>query len=176
MKKLMMILLAMAVSTAAFASNVKGGKFGVDYYYSGGQSSWGAWYHVTDMIAIAPQFGFERENNVIGDTVDENTTTWSAGLLVPIYLANFNKLDMFVAPGVVYASQTFKDKIDDTNDRKDNYLNLTVALGMQIAVTEQLHIFGMTGINYSTHTDDAKRDDSSFGLGRTSVGAIFYFN
>lgn len=164
MKKLMMILLAMAVSTAAFGANVKSGQFGLNYQFSGGMNSWGAWWHVHDMIALAPSIGYDAEDDDAGRT----ESTMSFGLNVPIYLAQFNKLDLFVAPGFNYNS----NKVDNNGVKTTtNSMTFGVGLGVQIALTEQLHAFGVHSFNYNDNDGP-----TSYGLSRTSVGAIFYFN
>ncbi len=160
----MMILGVMAVSTAAFGANVKGGQFGVDYQLASGQNTLGVWWHLHDMIALAPSIGYSASDNDAGRK--EQITT--LGIVLPIYVAQFNKLDFFVAPLFEYTAINIDNNGNKTNTHE---MSFGLGLGTQIALTEQLHLFAHQGFAYND--DDGPVDYNTF---RTAVGAIFYFN
>lgn len=152
-------------------------------------------YHLTDMIAIAPSVGFyttshtDNPANTGGTKREYSTTAWGLGLEIPLYLVKFSAMDFYVAPGVGY--NPVSSTRNDTNaagvaqpEQKysANYLSLYAAVGLQVPINDQLHVFGKTTIGYAsgtTNTDKTnEQDDKStyFGLQSWAVGAIFYFN
>jgi len=215
MKKILITsLLAFAATTSSFAT-VKAGKFGMDFMYAGAIGQWqtkgatnpgvpdfagmpgvGFRYHITDMIAVAPSLGFYTasgtDNAANGDKSEYTATGWGLGLEVPIYLLKLNALDFYVAPGVGYNSISTSRKNTFANGNpttesgtSGGYLSLFAAVGLQIPINDQLHVFGKTTIGYATGTTNpdtkanpSQPDDKStyFGLQSWAVGAIFYFN
>ena len=213
MKKTVLAL-ALIASTSAFA-DVKAGKFGMGFAYSGnfgvvntnnkaaasvGMPQVNAMYHITDMIAVAANLGFYTTNykdksglNAAGNgTWDEySTTAWAVGLEIPLYLAKFNLLNFYVAPGGGYIpykqTQTRTDIAGGVSTTRAgypttstaNYWSIYGVIGLQIAINEQLHAFGRTTIGYASGTYNSGLQDSTdsyFGLQSWSVGALFYFN
>lgn len=217
MKKILITsLLALAATTSSFAS-VKGGKFGMDFAFNGSLGAWtvgnggnsntvttpntagtptvGFWYHITDMIAVAPHVGFytasytnNPANSLTDNKTEKTTTGWALGLEVPIYLLKLNQLDFFVAPGIGYTPVSTTTKVTTpagvTTEGKGtgSYLSIYAAVGLQVPVNDQLHFFGKTTIGYASGTEKAADTDNNedkatyFGLQRWAVGAIFYFN
>jgi hypothetical protein len=219
MKKILIrSLLAFAATTSSFA-NVKAGKFGMDFSFAGSLGLWtlgtdgsatppnfngmptvGLRYHITDMIAVAPSVGFytasgtDNRNDTLPGAIktrETSVTAWGIGLEIPIYLAKFNVLDFYVAPGVGFTptSTTTKDTrvngtTTESNETK-SYLSIFAAIGLQIPINDQLHAFGKTTLGYASGTTNpdtkanpSEPDDKStyFGLQSWAVGAIFYFN
>lgn len=182
MKKILITsLLALAATQASFGA-VKSGKAGVDFATSsttgvnngnGTTQSLGVWWHVTDMIALRPSLAYSSTTKTVeasGTKTSETTNTFGVGIAVPIYLAKMNLLDLYVAPAFAYGSNG------------SNYTNIDagVALGLQVAVNEQLQFFGEMGLGYRNTTDKATANQTTttgtFGTARGSVGVIFYFN
>lgn len=215
MKKTVLAL-ALIASTSSFA-DVKGGKFGMGFSYAGVNSlgvfttnnsgnvgtsmpTVNVQYHITDMIAVAANVGFYTTNwkdkqtlTAAGNgTWDEySKTAWAAGLEVPLYLAKFNLLNFYVAPGFGYTpTKTTQTKTDVTAGvsqtrngypvtSTSNYLSIYGVIGLQVAINEQLHAFGRTSIGYASGTYNGGAQDSTdsyFGLQSWAVGALFYFN
>lgn len=213
MKKIIIATALMLAATTSSFANVKAGKFGMDFSYAGSLGLWttgisgspsltsngtptvGFRYHVTDMIAIAPSVGFATasgtDNNFSGAKTERSTTTWGVGLEVPLYLAKFTAMDFYVAPGVGFTptSTTTKNTtaagVVTEGKSTGSFLSLYAAIGLQIPINDQLHVFGKTTIGYAsgttnpdTNSNPADVDDktSYFGLQSWAVGAIFYFN
>lgn len=212
MKKI--LVLTSLLVTGAVSANVKAGKIGVDFSYSGSVGLWqtnnhavptfngmptiGVLWHLTDMIALAPQVGFytasSTDNSATtgapGNVVKKETTVtaWGAGLEVPIYLTKFNALNFYVAPGfgITPNSTTVKNTTENNTVTETkstgSHLSIYAAIGLQIPINDQLHVFGKTTIGYASGTSNGgaagEPDDknSYFGLQRWAVGAIFYFN
>lgn len=205
MKKIILAL-ALVATSSAFAS-VKGGKIGVNFQYSSKLPSIGAWWHIIDLIAVNPYIGFDSSNDktlyttgpaAIGCagittncTKNVSSNTWTFGLDIPIYVAKFTALDLFVAPGIQYGSTSGSTKTENATNGQS--LEVTtgatatwtfgLAAGLQIAILEQLHVFGKAGFEYSiksyptvTGTADYLDKTNSFTTARAAVGAIFYFN
>lgn len=188
MKKIFLGL-AFIASTSVFAS-VKGGKIGVDFAMSstlagittpsiqngnGSTQSLGVLWHITDMFAIRPSVAYSStttkvENSAANTSSSVTNNTLGLGIAVPIYLTKMNLLDLYVSPGFSYGSNG------------SNYSNMSIlaALGVQVAVNEQLQFFGEMGIAYTSTTDknsvNVTTTTSTFGTARLAVGAIFYFN
>jgi hypothetical protein len=178
MKKLFLGL-AFIASTSVFAS-VKGGKLGVNFSYAASTPSFGAWWHITDMIAITPSVGYTNK-----------TTTYSAsetassdlvfGIGVPIYLAKFNILDMYVSPAFSYTTSSTKTTTAaGSASGTSSALGFSASLGLQVALNDQIHFFGELGFGYSKNdpgsTTATTGPTTTIGTTRTAVGAIFYFN
>ena len=214
MKKIIIASAMMLAATTSSFGAVKAGKFGMDFSYAGSLGLWttgnngnaglptfngtpsvGFRYHVTDMIAIAPSVGFVTasgtNNNVSGAKTETSTTVWGVGLEIPLYLAKFTALDFYVAPGVGFTPTSTTTKtttaggVVTEGNSTGSFLSIYAAIGLQIPINDQLHVFGKTTIGYASGTTNpdtksvpADVDDKStyFGLQSWAVGAIFYFN
>lgn len=210
MKKTLLAL-AFIASTSTFA-NAKGGKVGANFQYSSKLSSIGVWWHITDLVAINPFVGYDSSTDkktqatLAGNTTlactaastnctsNATTGTWTVGMDIPIYIAKFNALDLFVAPGVAYGNSGTTTKYENPVNGQTftadagSTATWTFALtaGLQIALLEQLHVFGKAGFEYSiksypsnpvaaTNTDYLDKT-TNFATARAAIGAIFYFN
>jgi hypothetical protein len=107
-------------------------------------------------------------------------------------LLKLNVLDFYVAPGVGYNSisttrkNTFASGAASTESgTSGGHLSVFAAVGLQIPINDQLHVFGKTTIGYASGTTNpntkanpSQADDKStyFGIQSWTVGAIFYFN
>lgn len=173
MKKMLIVAaVAMAATTASFGA-VKANQFGVDYMYSGGVNSFGAWWHVSDKIALRPTVGFKYTDQDNAGT-QTTTTMFTLGVAVPIYIANFSALDLYVAPAFAYTSNGSKSTTGGVSvSTSSSSISASAALGMQVKLVEQVSIFGEMGIGYDK--DDSTKK-STIQTARTAVGAIFYFN
>lgn len=173
MKKILALTAAMAISSAAFGTNVKASKFGVDFSYANQLPTLGVMWHVTDMIALRPSLGFSSTTT---DPNTGSTTVLNFGIAVPIYLANFNALDLYVAPGFTYKSTNTKPATGSSTTASD--IGVTAALGLQVKVTDQLHLFGEMGLGYTGTNNGGSpaAKTTVIATGTTSIGATFYFN
>lgn len=130
------------------------------------------------MIALRPTLGIRNESRTtdtgLGGTSETSSTVFQFGLSLPIYLAKFKALDLFAAPVFNFKNTSSKTTSAGTsNSSSASGFEFGASLGMQLPLHEQFHVFGEMGFGYAK--DDAKKE-TTVGLVRTSVGAIFYFN
>lgn len=166
-----------------------------------------ALYHITDMIAVAANVGFYTTSykdksgldsaGANGTLREYSRTAWGVGIEVPFYLMKFNLLNFYVAPGAGFTptktTTTTTNFVAGTSATAgsspsiatNTYLSIYAAVGLQVAINDQLHAFGRTTIGYAsgtyntTNNSNTASPDSSdtyFGLQSWSVGALFYFN
>lgn len=139
----------------------------------------GVWWHVTPMIALRPSLGIRNESQTtdnvgLGTSSETSSTVFQFGLSLPIYLAKFKALDLFVAPAFNFKSTSSKTTSGGTSTSSSaSGFDLGASLGVQLPLHEQFHVFGEMGFGYAK--DDSKKQ-TVVGLVRTSLGAIFYFN
>lgn len=178
MKKILITsLLALAATTSSFAA-VKGGKFGANFSYSASTPTFGVWWHLTDMIALTPSIGWTNKTTTSTGT-ETNTNEITFGLGLPIYLANFKALDLFVAPDFAFTTTSSKTTTAGVSGSTSaSNLAVGAALGLQVQVHDQVHLYGAYTLGYSK--DDPGTTGGTvttkFGTNRTAIGAIFYFN
>ena len=167
-KMLIAAAIAMAATTASFGA--KSGQIGLDFGVSNitaisnanSAPTVGLWWNVSDKIALRPSIGFTNSDN--GTT---SSTAISFGIAVPIYVANFNKLDLYIAPEFNWAT--------DGGSPANSGMAVGASLGTQVSVAEQVSLFGEMGIGYYKNlTSGAK--DSQIGTARTAFGVILHFN
>ncbi len=198
MKKLFIAAaLMLAATTSSFAA-VKGGKVGVNFQYNASLPSVGVWWHLTEMIAINPYVGYDFSSTkdvYTGGTLTcgaatctqtDKSNTLTLGIDVPLYLAQFNAVNLFIAPGFGYKSASGSTVTENstagtslTVDKgSTSTISFGLAAGLQIAVLEQLHVFGKAGfdLNISSNSASSNYSKTQFTTGRAAVGAIFYFN
>lgn len=181
-KMLIAAAIAMAATTASFGA-VKANKIGANFQYDGSLPTFGVWWHVTDMVAIAPSIGFKNTSNTYNSTAankEDSTTELQLGVGVPIYLAHFNALSLFVAPEFSYTSKSDKltPQAGASTTSSSSVLGISAALGLQVEVHAQVHLFGAFAFGYSSE-DTGNASGQKTGIistTRTAIGAIFYFN
>ncbi|MCS6983782.1 MAG: hypothetical protein NZM25_01470 [Leptospiraceae bacterium] len=167
-----------ATKSAGGTASVREGKFGIDYSYAYDVSTLGAWFHVSEKLALAPRLGFSAGGGA---------TNIQIGLLIPIYLATLQRLELFLAPHVGFSIQQEERRENIpllgqiTVKSESSSFDLSVYLGTQFPVTEQVHIYGMSGLGLNSRSIDpgggvSKETETSFGTQRTALGLIFYFN
>ncbi len=116
MKKIIIASALMLAATTSSFGAVKGGKVGVNFQYSSNLPSLGVWWHLTDMIAINPYLGYDFSStkdittgttlgcNAATCTQTDKSNTLTLGIDIPLYIAQFNALNLFIAPGFGYKS------------------------------------------------------------------------
>lgn len=198
MKKIIIASALMLAATTSSFGAVKGGKVGVNFQYSGTLPSLGVWWHLTDMIAINPYVGYDFSSTkdvYTGTTLTcgaatctqtDKSNTLTLGIDIPLYVAQFNALNLFIAPGFGYKSASGSTVTENstastslTVDKgSTSTLAFGLAAGLQIAVLDQLHVFGKAGfdLNIASNSASSNYSRTQFTTGRASIGAIFYFN
>lgn len=210
----LILLICVLCSTGLFAE-IKGGKFAVGFAYAGNigpvntnnkspvtmnMPTVNVLYHFTETIGLAASAGFYMTNykdksglNTSGyGTWDEyQTIAWGASVEVPFYLARWNALRFYLAPGGSYTpARTTQNRTDVSAagattragypvSSTNHYVSGYAAIGLQLEITEQLHLLGRTTVGYAMGIYTGANQDSSemyIGLQSWSLGALFYFN
>jgi hypothetical protein len=174
---LLLVVLSLGVSAAASGQDV--GQKGITMGYP---ESIGLLWHVTDKVAVRPEFSFSHAST---DTnlpfVDDNisSTTVGVGVSALCYLSNADGLRTYVAPRWMYGHT-------GPGAGTTSHVNsIGGAFGAQYALGKRFSVFGETGLTYSHAT--AKADVSTLGVVdsltthsntigmHTGAGVIFYF-
>jgi hypothetical protein len=163
-------------STPAFAQEK--GKVGLTMGYP---SSFGIIFHVTDKIAIRPEFNFAQSSSdletIIGDT---SSSTWTIGTGVSalFYLRAWDDTQLYVSPRWTYSHNSTSNQIG--TEASSNAWGLAGLVGAQHKLGTRFALFGEVGFGYSRSTLGAgsltvgEATASTYGT-RTGVGVILYF-
>jgi hypothetical protein len=175
------------VATAAAAQD--SGQVGLTMGYP---AAVGVIYHVTDHLAVRPEFTASRASTDSSSPLVRNGTTWSLGVGVSglFYVSKWDNLRAYVSPRFTYSHD--KNSIESevlipigqpagqtiVVESTGKAYSLSGSFGVQYSLSHKFGIFGETGLAY-THTilDDAVGTTiKSDGWGsRTGAGVIFYF-
>lgn len=217
------IILALTlIASGGIFADITGGKFGMGFSFTNNQAlgvfntnrlgpigatapTVNLQYHITDMFAVAANVGFYTTSfkdksgldttGANGQLREYQTTGWAIGLEIPIFLAKFNLLNFYIAPGFSYTPTkstltttglgTTTTPTSSPLTSTNSFLSVFAVMGLQIAINDQLHAFGRTTIGYAagtynstngTNTAPPDSTDSYFGFQSWSIGALFYFN
>jgi hypothetical protein len=173
MQRSLAIVLTLLLVDCAAAAAQEPGHAGVTMGYP---ASIGVMWHVTDDLAIRPEFNFDRASNGSDSTLVPSTTAWSVGVGASalFYVATTDNLRTYVAPRFTYARTSGSSAITPTNSY--SFFGL---FGAQYAVGSKFSVFGETGLGYSRRTISSSLGNltvhaSDVGL-RTGAGIILYF-
>jgi opacity protein-like surface antigen len=139
-------------------------------------ASVGLLWHVTENVAIRPEFNFSTTSN-------ENSDVWTYGLGVSalFYVSNTDNVRTYFSPRFTYSQSNLGI---DRPGGGDTDLNATSygfigSFGAQYTPNSRFGIFGEVGLGYSRATseiEDFDEDSKSHNLSlRTGAGVIFYF-
>lgn len=175
------------------------GQIGITMGYP---ESIGLMWHLTDDVAVRPEFSFRHGTTGLGD--DDSTTGVGVGVSGIIYISKRDALRTYVSPRFTYTRVT--SEIDTSLSLVDvtrtlPSLGLTVpssvtststsksfraSFGAQYALHERFSIFGEVGVSYTRADFSSGFDDQFLGLRRpngphttstaTAAGVVFYFN
>lgn len=199
-------LVSVFVFTSGIYADVSSGKFGANFQYGNTINSIGVWYHIFDAIAVSPFVGYSTTTTVVKNstfaglgcgaldcTVTTKTNDWNFGIEVPIYVAKLKAMHFFLSPlasygisnGTTKGENASTGRTGENENASSKLLTFGIYAGLQIPVLDQLHLFGRGGFEYAirsttpaSNSPGATYADKtySFGSGRYSIGAIFYFN
>ena len=172
----LLALIGIGVPEMASAQDV--GQTGITMGYP---ESIGLLWHVTDKVAVRPEFSFNHsttDTNVpfINDSI--SSTAVGVGASVLFYLKQYDSLRTYVAPQWTY------DHAGPGSGTTSHANSISGLFGAQYALGKRFSVFGETGLAFSRST--AKGDvaiattdvltvkGNSFGT-RTGAGVILYF-
>ena len=162
-------------STPAFAQEK--GKVGLTI---GFPSSVGVIFHVTDKIAIRPEFDFEFGSTEIdspGIDSSQDSSVFGTGISALFYVRKWDDLHLYVSPRWDYSHGSASTEVTETTA---NGWGLTGSMGAQYALGKRFAVFGEVGVGYRHSSTkgpaiiEAELKSDSVGL-RSGVGVVVYF-
>lgn len=162
-------------STPAFAQDK--GKVGLTMGYP---SSVGILFHVTDKVAIRPEFNFAQSSSEL-DTVigDSESSSWilGTGVSALFYLRAWDDTQLYVSPRFTYTHNSTSSEV--VSAASSNNWGLSGSVGAQHKLGTRFSVFGEVGFGYSRSTIGAGSsvvEATASGVStRTAVGVILYF-
>ncbi len=192
------ILASVLIAASASAGVAQDrGQFGLTMGYPG---SIGVVWHITDAVAVRPDFDFHAASE--SGRSGTSSTTFGVGISGLWYFARHEALRMYVAPRYVYGRNTTELQISVPQNVGINIgtlpsINTTVtthslfgSFGAQYAVHKRFGIFGEVGLGYSQANRPSPAIGFSDVLGtfsgigvtevhswatRSAAGVILYF-
>lgn len=163
------------VAMPAIGSAQETGRVGITMGYP---ESIGVMWHVTDKVALRPEFAFSHtssDTNLPVVDTSFSSTGVSLGLSALFYMTERDHVRPYVAP-----RWTYNHSDSDTGPRLTTN-TLSALVGAQYALGSHFSVFGETGVSYghsSSKSDvtiaTVTATGNSFGT-RTGAGVIFYF-
>jgi hypothetical protein len=187
-----------AATLSAQATDNDKSKFGLIFSETGTAAGVGALWQLNSHIAFSPYFNFRHEWK--GTPYGSNTL--SVGAKLPLYLKNWNKMRLYVAPGYEFTrirtqgrgiSTTASPQPIYSDDDKSIFNEGSGVLGIQYAIGNRISIFGDMGVAYqdqgsshssvttlstwtggsTSYTSSSRTRTYNVGL-KNSIGVIFY--
>lgn len=161
-----LIAIAAVAVYATGASAQERGQVGLSMGYPG---SIGIVWHVSDAVAVRPDFQFRGTS--IGDDSGETTTTVGIGISGLVYVAKRDALHMYVSPRFAYTRTTAELSAAVYTDLSASIVSsvtqvprvtlptlkttsstktIAGSFGAQYAVHKRFSVFGEAGLSYST--------------------------
>jgi hypothetical protein len=202
MKKLLWSLMILfGISVASLPAQDKGEdkqKFGLVFSANGSNPGVGAIWNLGSHVAFSPYINFTHSWNDANNsslfvgTNPNKANTINVGAKLPLYLKNWEKTRLYVAPGYEFSrnrsqSSTTSSSSYSYNDQKTIKHDLFCGLGVQYAVGKRVSIFGDMGFNYqyqrssvlwllgaiTLSPNNSKVITNNLGF-KDSIGIIFY--
>jgi hypothetical protein len=174
----LLVVLA-SLGVPGLASGQDAGQKGITMGYP---ESIGLVWHVTDTVAVRPEFRFAHsttDTNVPVASGNASSTSVGVGVTALFYLKRYDSLRTYVAPGWTH------NHTDPGAGMTANSDTLAGMFGAQYAVGKRFSIFGETGIAFSHSTSksdiavppivDTLSVHGKSVATRTGAGVIFYF-
>jgi hypothetical protein len=154
MKKSLWILIVLfgfsVASLSAQATDDDKSKFGLIFSGTRNSPSVGAIWQPSDHIAFSPHFNFRHEWK--GTPYGSNAL--SVGAKLPLYLKNWNKIRLYVAPGYEFTRiRTQAIEYSTHTDNKSISNEGSGVLGFQYALGNRISIFADIGAAYQDRCD-----------------------
>ncbi len=179
------MLSTVALLIPMIATAQEAGQAGIAMGYPG---AIGVVYHVSDSVAVRPEFSVSRTTTGSSSSLfPTESTGWATGLGASalFYFAKRDDVRTYVSPRFGYSrtSSTLVSTgsgtvVDTVISHTDGYSG-SGSFGAQYTPSRRFGIFGEIGVSYThskakTGTSGIRLTSNSVGT-RTAVGAIFYF-
>jgi hypothetical protein len=174
-ERVLWVLIAGCVAVPGVAAAQETGQAGITMGYP---ESIGVIWHVTDTVAVRPEFAFAHTTSdsdlPFADTTF-SSTSGGIGVSGLFYFHRADNLRPYFAPRWSYTHA------DPSQSASANTNTISGLFGAQYAVGKRFSVFGETGLSYSRTTAKGDADlatitlhGNAFGT-RTGAGVIFYF-
>jgi hypothetical protein len=160
------------------------GKVGLTFGYPGAV---GIVWHVTDRVAVRPEFTFSRGWSDREDSVfDSDRSSWGlgAGISALFYISKSDNLRTFISPGYSYSrgesTSSSTGLLPVVSEFTSSSSSFGGSFGAEYVFSRRFSAFGEVGVAY-THVSSGSSPGfplrfSSHGFGtRTGAGFVLYF-
>jgi hypothetical protein len=185
MKRLLLVIVLVPVVlgvSSSIASAQEKGQIGIAMGYP---SSVGIVWHVTDKVAIRPEFSVAQSstettiNGLTPGTAATTTDGWAIGTGVSglIYIRSWDQLHLYVSPRWTYSHLTMNTSATSSTTTE---WAINGSVGAQYALGKRFGVFGELGLGYAhlnqTFSTQVGLEGHGHTVGtRTGVGVIIYF-
>jgi Outer membrane protein beta-barrel domain len=178
-----LLLVSVLLSMPAAVSAQDKGQTGITMGYP---ASIGLVYHLSDKIAVRPDFAFTHssgETDTPVGSIESDSSSFSVGVSALFYLREWDKLRTYVTPRYGF-SRTSSDTNSIVIGGSSVHTSTTThafggLFGAQYSLHRHFSVFGEVGVNVShgTGTSDSSVTTSTSNsiASRTGAGVIFYF-
>jgi len=141
-------------------------------------ASIGVIFHVSDAVAVRPEFAF---NHTTTESTFFTSTSWTFGTGVSalFYLHAFDRVRPYVSPRFTYTRGDASSDAIGASGATSTGTAFSGSFGAQYSPSSKFSVFGETGFGYthaSSKSDASSTEIKSNGWGtRAGVGIIFYF-
>ena len=178
MRRIGIIVVCVLLGSAARAAAQEAGQAGIAMGYP---TSVAVIFHVTDKVAVRPEFSFQHSTSdfdFLGNDGTQTATGISLGVSGLFYLREWDNVQTYVSPRYEWTRTTFDSDASENESRGTGHV-FTGSFGAQYALHRRFGVFGEVGLSYRTSDTevdgiDTNTNSSSWST-RTAVGAIFYF-
>lgn len=146
----------------------------------------GVLWHVSDRVAVRPEFGFSytSSESTIGDEIAATSTGWTLvpGISAVVYLQRYERLRTYFSPRFTFARSTNSFEADPsapTAKSTNKSYSGVASFGTHYSFTEKLSLFAELGLGVTRTTGSSALSPAKTGAyqwaTRTGVGVVFYF-
>jgi formiminotetrahydrofolate cyclodeaminase len=172
------VAVLLAATTPAFAQQTR--KAAVTMTSS---SAIGLLLHVSDNVALRPEFSFTRNSaesttsQLTPTTTTNSTWILGAGASALFYVGRWDSLRTYLSPKFFVSHAKSSSSLSTTELDPTNAYSLGGAFGTQYGLGDRFAIFGELGLSYSWQKSKSNLSTSkanSIGT-RSTIGGAFYF-
>lgn len=192
MRRVLLTVAALLFAVPAAAQ--ESGQVGVAVGYP---SAIGVIWHVSDNVALRPDFTFSRTGAESVSPSTGETSSWSVGFGISgmFYTGKVrDDVRLYVTPRFAYsrgqANSETEGAFPHASDSDSDAFTYSGAFGVQYSPVRRFSVFAEAGVQYltaeststatstspfSSSVATSKTNQSAFGL-RTAIGVVLYFN
>ena len=156
--------------------------FGVTMGYP---ASIGVLWHVTEGVALRPEFSFDffsseiENSSPLGGDSSQDGHTVSVGLSALFYVARWDMTRAYLVPRYAYSrtKSSLEGPFTLLRDSTGNVHDVSVSFGAQQTLGDRFAIYGELGLEYQRVTTEVTTSElrSRTFAARSGVGVVVYF-